>query len=74
MGIEELETEVLKLDPSTRARLAERLLQSLETLSEAENERLWTEEAERRLEELDKGTVTARPSDEVLRNARAHLA
>ncbi len=74
MGIEELETEVLKLDPSTRARLAERLLQSLETLSDTENESLWAEEAERRLAELDTGTVTARPADEVLCNARATLA
>ncbi len=74
MGIEELETEVLKLDPSTRARLAERLLQSLETLSDTENENLWAEEAERRLAELDTGTVTARPADKVLRNARATLA
>jgi len=74
MGIEELETEVLKLDPSTRARLAERLLQSLETLSDTENENLWAEEAERRLAELDKGAVSARPADEVLRNARAQLA
>ncbi len=73
MGIEELETEVLKLDPSTRARLAERLLQSLETLSDTENESLWADEAERRLAELDTGTVTARPADEVLRNARAQL-
>ncbi len=74
MGIEELETEVLKLDPRTRARLAERLLQSLETLSDTENEKLWADEAARRLEELETGTVAARPVDEVLRNARTQLA
>ena len=52
MTLEELETEVLKLNPACRARLAGKLLNSLETLSEAEVERLWVEEAERRNEEL----------------------
>jgi hypothetical protein len=35
--IKELEAEALKLDPKSRARLAERLLDSLEELSEQEN-------------------------------------
>ena len=48
MSIDALEAEALKLDPSARARLAERLLESLETLSEEEDARLWAEEAERR--------------------------
>jgi hypothetical protein len=46
MSNEELEVEALKLAPRDRARLAERLLQSLENLSDEENERLWAEEAE----------------------------
>jgi hypothetical protein len=41
MGIEELETEAMKLSPKARARLAGKLLESLESLSEEENERLW---------------------------------
>jgi hypothetical protein len=48
MSIDELEVEVLKLDPASRARVAERLLDSLESLSEEENARLWAEEAARR--------------------------
>ncbi len=48
MSIEEIEAEALKLDPKARARLAEKLLESLETLSDRENERLWAEEADRR--------------------------
>ena len=43
MSIEEIEAEALKLDPKARARLAGRLLESLETLSDQENERLWAE-------------------------------
>ena len=73
MTIEELETEALKLDLTSRARLATKLLTSLETLSESEIERLWAEEAERRNEEREKGVVAARPAEEVIREARARL-
>ncbi len=45
MNLEELEAEVLKLNTHARAQLAEKLLQSLDVLSEAENERLWANEA-----------------------------
>lgn len=45
MGTEELEVEALKLAPQERARLAEKLPESLENLSEDENAKLWAEEA-----------------------------
>lgn len=48
MSTGELEVEALKLAPQERARLAEKLLESLENLSDDENARLWAEEAERR--------------------------
>lgn len=73
MSIEEIEAEALKLDPKARARLAERLLESLETLSDQENERLWAEEAERRDADWDSTPGTARAAADVLRNARAKL-
>ena len=74
MDLHTLETEALKLNSNARAKLAERLLQSLETLSDAENEQLWAEEAQRRHQELEAGTVAGRSADEVLREARARLA
>ena len=46
MSIKEIETAALKLHPKDRARLAERLLESLEDLSEEENEVIWGQEAE----------------------------
>ncbi len=73
MSIEEIEAEALKLDPKARARLAERLLESLETLSDQEAERLWAEEAARRDADLDAAPETARPAATVLREARARL-
>jgi len=74
MDLEQLEVEALKLNPRARAKLAEKLLQSLETLSDAENERLWAEEALRRYDELETGAVTGRSAEEVFREARARLS
>jgi hypothetical protein len=46
------------------------ILASVETLSAAEIERLWIDEAVRRDEEIDRGATQLQPADEVL--ARAH--
>jgi hypothetical protein len=73
MSTEELEAEALKLAPRQRARLAERLLQSLKDLSEEENARLWAEEAERRDVAWDANPSIDRPADAVFRDARARL-
>ena len=73
MSIQELESEAMKLDPKARARLAEKLLESLETLSDEENERLWAEEAGRRDSAPDADQDDSRTADEVLRDARDRL-
>jgi Putative addiction module component len=73
MSIDEIEAEALKLDPHARARLARKLLESLEGLSAEENERLWAEEAERRDADWDARPGSARPAADVLRDARAKL-
>jgi hypothetical protein len=73
MSTEELEIEVLKLAPRDRARLAEKLLQSLENLSDEENAGLWAEEAKRRDQAWDADLTMGRSSDHVFRDARARL-
>ena len=73
MNLEELESEAVKLSPDLRARLAEQLLHSLETLSDAEHERLWAEEALRRHNELETGAAAGRSAEEVFRDARSRL-
>ena len=73
MSIDDIEAEALRLDPQARARLAKRLLESLEALSEEENERLWADEAERRDAEWDSTGRSGRPAADVLRDARAKL-
>ena len=73
MSINDIEAEALKLDPQARARLAKKLLESLESLSDEENERLWAEEADRRDSAWDSTPGAGRPADDVLRDARAKL-
>jgi hypothetical protein len=66
MSVDEIEAVVFRLPPSDRARLAERLLESLEQLSDEENERLWAEEAGRRDQEWD-----VRPASQATRSGNA---
>lgn len=73
MDITELEAEALKLDLNDRARLAEKLLESLETLTKEENERIWFEEAARRDADLDADPTRGRRAEDVLRDARARF-
>ena len=73
MSIDEIKMEALKLNSASRARLARDLLASLDTLSAADLEQLWLDEAVRRDDELDQGTARLQPVDEVLARARARL-
>ncbi len=70
---DELETDALKLPPTDRARLAHRLIESLEGAEEGDFEGAWIEEAERRHAEYRKGLVTARDADAVFRDAGFRL-
>ena len=74
VSIEDIEAEALKLSPKERARLAGRLLESLEDLSGEESARIWAEEAQRRDAEwgVHEGSG-GRPARDVLRDARARL-
>jgi hypothetical protein len=69
--LEDIEAAALQLTPAERARLAERLLLSLE-----DNEILasWVEEAERRGDAYDRGEMGAIDFDESIARARARLA
>lgn len=74
MNVDAVEAEAMKLEIDARARLAERLILSLDAPPEEENLRLWVAEAERRLRELRAGTAREIPADEVFRRARAEIS
>ena len=74
MTNEQVESEALKLKPEERAELAEKLLRSLEELSEHEIERLWAEEALRRDAELDASKASMRDAEDVFKDAKARIS
>lgn len=73
MSFDEIESEALKLNPAARARLADRLLASLEALSSEQNVSEWVAEAARRDREWDLRENTGRSAPEVFRGARRQL-
>lgn len=73
MNIETIRREALSLPVRERAELAEQLLSSLDTLTEAEIEQLWFQEAARRAADMDQGHGKRIPADEVRREAQALL-
>lgn len=75
-SLPDVEKDALKLSLEDRARLAMRLLSSLEETMESseEIEKLWIAEAERRFKELRDGVVQGIPAQDVfaeLRNKRS---
>lgn len=71
MSTEQIVAAALRLDHRSRARIARRLLDSLDELTGAELESLWLDEAERRLREMRDGKVKEIPLKESLARARA---
>jgi putative addiction module component (TIGR02574 family) len=72
-AVHQIESKALKLSVVERARLAERLISSLDEEPDADTEEQWVREAERRLDELRTGKVRGRPAANVLRKARSAL-
>jgi hypothetical protein len=57
MNASTIEEEALSLPPRERAKLAERLLESLDNLPERDVEALWLDVSEHRAREIDQGHV-----------------
>ena len=72
-GFEKCERLARELPLKDRSELIELLISSLDELDEAECEKMWIEEAERRYREYKAGNISSRPASEVLRGARAKL-
>ncbi|HJV65960.1 MAG TPA: addiction module protein [Geomonas sp.] len=65
----EVEAAAMKLTVAERAELAGKLLLSLDLASESEIERLWLDEAERRLNDFRQGKSHGTAAEEVFRRA-----
>ena len=67
----ELEVQALLLAPEERVHLADRLLASLSSTEEIEE--AWSVEAERRLEELENGSVVGVRVEDAIARARSAI-
>ncbi len=73
MAMHKIESEALNLDIHSRATLVGKLLLSLDEPTVSEVEKLWLEEAERRLDDYRTGKVQGIPGNEVFKRAVAEL-
>jgi len=72
-AVRQIESKALRLSAVDRARLAERLISSLDEEADADAEVMWVSEAERRLDELRTGKVRGRVAATVFRKVRSAL-
>ena len=72
-NLAEILKSAMSLDVHDRATLAERLLASLEELTEEEAERLWAEESQRRLEQYRARRAKVVAAEEVRKKAESLL-
>lgn len=68
--VEELTARAKALSPEDRALLAEELLDSLQAAPDADAEAAWEREIERRVSEIESGTVALVPADDLHAEAR----
>jgi len=71
--VEQLAEQAMSLPGESRARLADILVESLDTEALTEIDRLWLSEAKRRRDEVRSGRVKTIPGDEALRSVRDSL-
>lgn len=68
--VENICKEALFLPANERIGLIERLLTSLNLPTKTDIERLWVEESERRISEIDRGDVELMPGEQVFEKIR----
>jgi len=74
MAMQKIESEALNLDIHSRASLVGKLLLSLDEPTVSEVERLWLDEAEKRLDDYRAGKIQGIPGNDVFKRAIAELS
>jgi hypothetical protein len=72
-GEQSIEDQVAQLPRRDRARLALRLIESLDPGQDEDADELWLEEAERRLKSYDEGLTEAEDADEAISDIERNL-
>lgn len=68
-----IEEQATRLPQRERARLALRLIESLEPGRDEDVDALWLNEAEERLQKYERGDTTTREADEAIADIERHL-
>jgi putative addiction module component (TIGR02574 family) len=68
-----LAEQVAGLSQKERARLALKLIESLDPGTDEDADELWLDEAERRLSEYDSGKIESRPVNDVISEIKSRL-
>ena len=71
MDIKYIESELLKLSPHERAAIALKIMESLDGGKDEGTEDIWTEDAQKRYDDIVKKGSKLRKSDKVLREAKS---
>lgn len=69
----EIESSALNLDRKNKARLADKLLQSIHGQIDPEIEQAWIDEIQKRKESLKSGEASLHSAADVLKEARKHI-
>lgn len=72
-SVAQLEQEARHLPTQDRALLAHHLIASIDPGEDVDAEAVWLEEAERRYQAYRQGTLTAKPAEQVFREAKSQL-
>ena len=70
LTLDQIAEEAIKLPPESRALLADKLVQSLESEELSAIQQLWSAEAIRRRDEIRSGQVKAIPGEQVVEEVR----
>lgn len=73
MKLRALEKEILELPPRSRVRLAEKLIESIDTFADPGLEAAWNKEIKQRVKGIKTGTETGIPAGQVMQEARRVL-
>lgn len=73
MKYKEIEDITLTLSTEDRAKLAQKLLLSLDSMTDKEIDETWLLEAEERAREIDRGEVKPIPAEEMRKKVRSLL-
>jgi putative addiction module component (TIGR02574 family) len=72
-ALDQITLELLSLPATSRAHIAQKLIESLDEGEDENADALWAEEAERRCKEVDEGKVQMLDWDEVLEEIRRKI-